>query len=399
MSRFLALLALVFFACGPLSESPNPLNSQPETPVTAFDEEADAIVDVQHTPAKRQSIGNCWLYATATWAESLHLQQTNEGWNLSESYWTYWHWYAQIMRGWSDEISTGGSFRTATGIIRNYGFMLEEDFIPAEANEILSARQKQALATINTSLKSGLLKDGRFNPATVRAELDRAFGLSPEISDMLTAAFGDGSVTFQVGADANGTLVYAPEELEVVKAKHGRKEGEPTLTSTTLLQATLDWKETPYPSTDASRRTFLKRVQRALHDRQPVILTWFVDFNALDSEGRFVAPPATPGRQGGHMVVLEDYQVTEVPGFGTLEAGKPVSDADALAAALDNSANVEFLRVKNSWGNNGTLANMPGHHDLYMTYLNGPVDQCDEGEPRRCYPTVPFTAAAFPAGY
>ena len=34
----------------------------------------DAIVDIDNSRVKRQSIGNCWLYATASWAESLAKQ-------------------------------------------------------------------------------------------------------------------------------------------------------------------------------------------------------------------------------------------------------------------------------------------------------------------------------------
>lgn len=66
------------------------------------------VTDVHHTPSKRQSIGNCWLYATATWVESLALTETNESHNISETYWTYWHWY-DSLRFAGDEINTGGN--------------------------------------------------------------------------------------------------------------------------------------------------------------------------------------------------------------------------------------------------------------------------------------------------
>lgn len=84
------------------------------------------------------------------------------------------------------------------------------------------------------------------------------------------------------------------------------------------------------------------RVQRALQDRQPVIISWYVDFAALDAQGRFFAPPAQPGRQGGHMTVLEDYQINEVPGFGTLKAGTLETRPEALAAALLPTAKSSF---------------------------------------------------------
>jgi hypothetical protein len=362
---------------------------------------SDAIVDVQQTPAKRQSIGNCWIYATASWAESLHKQQTGEDVNLSESYWTFWHWNDQVLQGWSNEIETGGSFYTATEIIRAYGYMVEGDFIAEESTEIRSARQASALAAMNASLKDGALasSEARQNRALVFAEMTKAWQLAPEVVATLQSVFGDGSRNFQNGAVAKGTTIKNADDLAVVKPSPTRTAGSPTLTASTLTAATSDWTESSYPSNAARRRTFLQRVQRALHDRQPVILTWFVDFNSLDSQGRFLAPPATPGRQGGHMVVMEDYQASNVPGFGTLPVGVEVSDPSELDAALATEARIDLIRIKNSWGVNGTVPNMPGHHDLYIEYLNGPVKRCSESNPTSCFDTVPFTAAAFPPGY
>src|SRR5262245_12219215 len=36
----------------------------------------DNITDVNHTDVERQSIGNCWLYAHASWIESMNLSAT-----------------------------------------------------------------------------------------------------------------------------------------------------------------------------------------------------------------------------------------------------------------------------------------------------------------------------------
>ena len=100
----------------------------------------------------------------------------------------------------------------------------------------------------------------------------------------------------------------------------------------------------------------------------PVVVTWFVDFNAMDrTKGTFATVPSTIGRQGGHMVVLEDYQVSNVPGFGTLAAGTDISAPKALQAALAPEATIDFIRVKNSWGSSfGPPQNsdLPGYHDL-----------------------------------
>ncbi len=134
-------------------------------------------------------------------------------------------------------------------------------------------------------------------------------------------------------------------------------------------------------------------------------MSWFVDFNALDEQGRFAAPPATPGHQGGHMVVMEDYQINNVPGFGQLKAGVAETRSAALTAALDSRASIEFIRIKNSWGNyrSDRAFVLPGFHDLYMKYLNGPVRQCEEKDgvtdPNNCVDDQAFNDVVLPPGY
>jgi hypothetical protein len=56
------------------------------------DSSEDDVTDVKNTSVKNQSIGNCWVYATSGWAESLHLTHTAQHLNLSESWLSYWHW-------------------------------------------------------------------------------------------------------------------------------------------------------------------------------------------------------------------------------------------------------------------------------------------------------------------
>src|SRR5690348_9811086 len=57
------------------------------------------ITQVKQSKVKRQSIGNCWVYATQSWAEALNRAATNEERNTSESYITYWHWFEQLANG------------------------------------------------------------------------------------------------------------------------------------------------------------------------------------------------------------------------------------------------------------------------------------------------------------
>ena len=77
-----------------------------------------------------------------------------------------------------------------------------------------------------------------------------------------------------------------------------------------------------------------------------------MDFNGLDtSDGQFKGDRlirAGAGDQGGHLTVLEDYTVTEVPGIGRI--GRGDVSAELKEKALEGQ--IETLIVKNSWGVN-----------------------------------------------
>ncbi len=383
----------------------------------------DAITDVNHSAVKRQSIGNCWLYATASWAESLNKSASASGraeMNMSESYWTYWHWFDQIANGSArGEISTGGHYSTAVEIISRYGVMTEGTFISGESADEMSARQKSALGKINTSLKTGALStpEARRDRAIVRRELDAAWDLSASVRSQLTRVFGS-SVTRTLDRSTVSTSFTSIRRAKDIKALLRDPSTHATVSSN--LQEAIGtrssswgpragrfaWQQSSYPSSPVSRRSMLVRMQKAMHDQQPVILSWYVDFNALDAQGRFAAPPATPGRQGGHMVVVEDYQINDVPGFGTLSAGTVETRPEALAAALDPAAKIELIRVKNSWGSYRPDRQfvLPGYHDLYMKYLDGPVKHCtqnetDTGSTDDCYDDAPLNDFVLPPGY
>jgi hypothetical protein len=130
-------------------------------------------------------------------------------------------------------------------------------------------------------------------------------------------------------------------------------------------------------------------------------------FNLATLNGRGV-----PGSQGGHMVVLEDYQAETVE-YGTLLAGQTLDpalpeDALKLAAALRADTQIRFFRVKNSWGtarpDRSSAPGFPGYHDLYMDYLNGPIAWCPNAD--RSAPdfactgtTVPLQHFILPPGF
>ena len=90
------------------------------------------------------------------------------------------------------------------------------------------------------------------------------------------------------------------------------------------------------------------------------------------------------------MTVLEDYEVKLADGT-VLKAGVDVTDPKLLQAALDPKAEIQFFRIKNSWGSGlapqGAAADYQGFHDLYMAYLNGPLKECTGQAPNKCATT------------
>src|SRR5688572_1590198 len=128
------------------------------------DSQSQDVGDAKNSKVERQAIGNCWLYATASWVEGIRMWSTaSEGEpepDLSQSYWTMWHWFDEIVDGaaWT-EISTGGNTWTANDIIRKRGLMMEEDFVKEDVTSEMSSRQSSALAKINDEIKNGRLKE------------------------------------------------------------------------------------------------------------------------------------------------------------------------------------------------------------------------------------------------
>jgi hypothetical protein len=379
-----------------------------------------AITDVAHTAVERQSIGNCWLYAQATWIESMALSANpSKELDLSQSYWTYWHWFDQVTGSFSPrEIQTGGFQYEANRIVLDRGMMLEVDFVQADSASEASAIQASALSKINQALASGELRGA--DGGRIRQVFDEAWGLSAEVRAQLDRAFGeDGEATLQRDAAISGTKIMDPSTVAV---RYTERVGTSTqVRNATVVDAIEGWRNARYPYEPAARRGYLQRIQRALHDRQPVVITWDVDFNALENtaEGRkgsfnlqTLRDAGGPGRQGGHMTVLEDYEA-QTQQYGLLQAGVTLdpsnpTDAAKLQAALADSTRILKLRTKNSWGSSradrGFVPDFPGYHDLWMDYLDGPIRFCPEVEGQKTEAncqgeSVPLRDVMLPPGY
>jgi len=278
------------------------------------------------------------FYAAATWLESLALSYSQRTLNVSESYWTWWHFYNQLVDNPNiSSLETGGSWNIARTIILQHGVVLEGDFIPGERNQEMSLRQKRAQERLDRELSTGSLSNpSQSTPENVRKMLDLAFG-----TDMARAE----------------AQAYRPEDINLAQSPEGQPLSLKDLLSSRSEYA---WRELPFPRifgenaipgprTELARKAPWKRVMRALNDKQPVVVSLMIDFNGLDpSDGTFKGDQlmsAGSGEQGGHLTVLEDYTVTDVPGIGRIGRGDVSADLKEKAP----EGQIETLTVKNSW--------------------------------------------------
>lgn len=340
--------------------------------------------------------GNCWLYATVAWAESLAVTADGKVPSYSTGYLVYWNFYEQILAaksGFRGVEWTGGSWGRAAGLMARYGLMDLRAFTGRTAAGADAALSLDAMDAVNASLRSGALrtKGARSNGALVRRELDRAFGLSSELVANLDVVFGaDGARTFESGAIASGK-VLSPA---AVRARLPGGAGETTLRDCIGDQIgdDADARSGPYAfqtvaldhevavrRRPGALKAFLRRVQRALHAAMPVPVAWCVEEAGQDDEGRFVS--AVGGVQEGecaHETLIVDYEAVLADGT-VLPAGE-VATAAEMAAALEDDATVSFLRVKNSWGRDAG-SSVAGYTDLSLAYLASSVRVCPEGAP------------------
>jgi hypothetical protein len=286
-----------------------------------------AAVSIPLTEVKWQSIGNCWAYGALGWAEAVVLAETGLRTNFSESYLTYRHFEEQILAGTVD-IQTGGSFLKSRNLIARYGLMYEGDFIPNEATVAKSSVQESALEYLKTSLATGVLATDRSKEA-VRSELDKAFGV--DFSKVQSKIFQANTV--KVGSS---TLWDRMAKMNYVNYPNRKMD-----------EVDLPYFTETYP---ASELAIQRRVMKALIDKQPIVVNWFVDFNGLSKDGIFSTDGLEPGRQGYHSVVVSDFTAEYVDDGGTtwtLPEG-PMAP-EFLEKALERG-HITSLIVKNSWG-------------------------------------------------
>lgn len=353
------------------------------------------VTFVDHSSVKRQSIGNCWLYAHATWLESMFKSMGREV-NVSESYWTYWDFYEKLSRheeiaDTESELNTSGSWWLASFLSNKYGWVEEKDFIGPEADFPMSDAQLCAQSYINGAIKEGgaLAPGIERTPELLKVELNKAFSCNGRLTVDMDATFAKRHLAEETLLKNKKT---AQERTLAQWLSVWTEVGHPSFT----IWDQYEGKKLPSPSTLARLDQLGLRIRRALNDHQPVVLTFFVSFNAPNAKGLFnlktLSELGDYGTTGGHIVVLHDYTVKNVPGVGSIGEG----DLDEPTKALALQGELDYLIAKNSWGSHRPdrpwIGN--GYSRFSWDYL---TKTYYDPEDQRFYPFL--SSVVFPPGY
>lgn len=349
------------------------------------------VVDVARTPAKQQAIGNCWLYATTGLAESLHKEATGEEWDLSENYLTYWMLYERISAATcasdlleNGELKTGGGewVEEARETIDRRGLMLEGDFGEDRDGAVVAAAVEKLSAKLRDDrvARSAVARHDR---KAIRAMLDEAWSLPEGLRQGFDASFGaEGRSDFR---GCTGAACAPLVDGRVARASIGGER-------VSLRDALDDYVRVPMPqTTDPSEfRRWERAVQRSLHARAPVPISWIADsadavgdglFSRGEADIRDITSALSEGTAGGHASLIVDYGAENVPGVGSLAAGEVASAAD-MAAAMSDETVITVMRMKNSWGEAAGVTRThfedTGYTDLGRGVLRGLNEYCQD---------------------
>jgi hypothetical protein len=306
------------------------------------------VTQVNQSEVKRQLIGNCWLYAAASWLESLLKSTDGREVNVSETYWTYWDFYEKLKDGsqLDDEgkFPTGGHWWSVRYLIQTYGWIPQDDFQPWEENQ---QRASEMQACGERDIVPELQEGGRLYRVDQRSDT-----VIRQVLDEVFSCQGRYPIDWS----------YVQGKVQRASATPLQLSGSPR--RTTLSEQLSVWQVIAHPGRDSSQlgkglpsrrsreltEALGLRVRRALNDKQPVVLSFEVTFEAPDAGGLFnldtLAERGTLGHRGGHMLVLHDYTVSRAPRYGDLGEGE--MSPEEKAAALKGQ--LETLVAKNSWG-------------------------------------------------
>lgn len=332
----------------------------------------DEITDVTPPPPVQQSIGNCWVFATNAWVESMSARPPGAvPVDLSEAYVSFLYWLDQISappqpftRGQLFMLRPTGSWGIAADLLTRFGWMSEAKFLNVASTSTFADRHQAAFQTMQNELAHGALTTpaARADRQLVAETLVKAWNLDGAVVTELTKAFGESfDRDLQNGqATIEGTRVHRLDEITVGWGVAGeRVSAQDLFGSLPKGEDPFTGKRTgPYaysdikpPGSEDKIRHYLRRVQKSLNQDLPVVMSETSDDRNLDANGTYRKPAdgQLSDQWYDHAVMVFDLSVMTTQ-FGLLPAGTKAQPA-ALEATLLDDSQVLTLRARNSyWG-------------------------------------------------
>jgi hypothetical protein len=333
----------------------------------------DDVTSVAPPPPVQQSIGNCWVFATNAWIESMSARPVGAAAvDLSEAYVSFLYWLDQISappapftRGTLFKLRATGSWGIAADLLTRFGWMPEAKFLDVATTSTFADRHQTAFEAVQHEIDHGVLQTeaARADRRLVAETLFKAWKLDGEVIDDLTKAFGEAFDRDLVNGHATiaGTRVHRLDEITVGWGAGGDRvsaqdlfgslpEGEDPFTG--LRDGPYAYSDVKPPGSEDKVRAYVRRVQKSLNQDLPVVMSETSDDSDLDGTGTYQKPAdgILTDQWYDHAVMVFDLSVMTTR-YGLLAAGTKETRPDAIAASLLDDSQVLALRARNSyWG-------------------------------------------------
>ena len=298
------------------------------------------------------------------------------------------------------QISTGGNWQTANGIVKKYGLVAERSFVVADTRDGdvgapgLGARGRQRVARERCA--QAPRPRGATRRSSARSSIVR--GRSPPTSPRRSTA---SSAPTCRARSASSTLAGGrrghrrPARRRTSSSRTRARPAAVARATPSSTQAMSEWRQVYYPAgierrvfqhprpARAARRAACRHhvVRRLQCAREPRERASAASFNLVTLER---ARPRASGRSHDRARGLpgEARRRTRARGRHDARPSEARGQDSSSTPRSCRAPRSQFFRVKNSWGaarpDRAFSPGMPGYHDLCFDYLDGPVKKCVE---------------------
>jgi hypothetical protein len=332
---------------------------------------ASDITNVTPPPPVQQSIGNCWVFATNAWIESMSARPVGgTAVDLSEAMVSYLYWLDQITTPptpGGPELFTlqpTGSWGLAADLLSRFGWMTEADFLSTTNPGPFADRHAKAFAAIQHEIDHGKLQtpESRADRQLVGEMLAKAWDLEPAVITDLVHAFGPkyDRTFLNDQATIAGTKIHKLSEITIGYSKHTAVTAQDVVGQLAPGEVAFDgvrvgpfaYSDVKPPGSEDKVRGYMRRVQQSLLQDLPVVMSETQDDVDLDAHGVYRKPASgvLSDQWYGHAVTVFDLSV-QTADYGILPAGVVETRPAALAESLEDASTILTFRARNSyWG-------------------------------------------------